>query len=183
MVVGTDHFVFFLAICRYRDPGMMSKWQYINAFVPRTHPLVENVTSSVFQNAFITADPGYSPPLQPLSAPIVDPGPDAIISIHPTIPRSQPQSQYDTTNCLSASPNTDDALTWKLSANAKARLLYKSCPFYQNVMALTVPQYGRCKSGLPFMHDLSSINSVCGYPSNLISFFFFFSMTLSLSIL
>lgn len=129
---------------------MMSKWQYINAFVPRPLPLVENIASNLFQNAFITADPGYSPPLQPQSAPIVDSGPDVIISTNPTISRSHLQSLNDTTNRLSASLNTDDALAWKLSANAKARLLYKSSPFYRNVMALTIPQYGRCKSGVAF---------------------------------
>lgn len=143
----------------YRDPGMMSKWQYINAFVPRPLPLVENIASNLFQNAFITADPGYSPPLQPQSAPIVDSGPDVIISTNPTISRSHLQSLNDTTNRLSASLNTDDALAWKLSANAKARLLYKSSPFYRNVMALTIPQYGRSsknESVLTFKLQISS---------------------------
>ncbi|KAG9070111.1 SUMO ligase siz1 [Linnemannia hyalina] len=143
----------------YRDPGMMSKWQYINAFVPRIHPSVENVTSNVFQNTFIIADPGYSPPLRPHSAPIVDPGPDVTISTNPTIPGSRPQSQNATINRLSASSNTDDALAWKLSASAKARLLYKSSPFYQNLMALTVPQYGRSsrnESVLTFKLRISS---------------------------
>ncbi|KAF8948724.1 SUMO ligase siz1 [Haplosporangium gracile] len=143
----------------YRDPGIMSKWQHTNAFVPRIQPLVENVTTNIFQNAFIPANPCYSPPLQAQSALVVGPEPNIAMPTTSIIPRSRHQPENGAIKFLVPSPNTDDVPAGNLSANARARLLYKPSPFYRGVMALTAPQYGRVsknESVLTFKLQVSS---------------------------
>lgn len=131
----------------------MTKWQCINVFIKNapTNASVENASINIFQNAFTPVNPSYSPPPQHLqSVPVVDEVPCLVIPITPIIPSSRSRLEIATTNHSVPCPNTDNALTGNLSANARARLIYKPSPFYRCVMALSPPHYGRGKLTPPF---------------------------------
>ncbi|KAG0378144.1 SUMO ligase siz1 [Mortierella sp. AD032] len=128
----------------------MSKWLYINAFIPKLAFVADNVSldgqDTIEGDAMI---PQIPPPPQGVSS---DVSGHVVATL--TI-ENQPQLRIPP---LAHSPGTcftNDVLTGKLSAKAKARLQYKPSPYYQRLMALTQPEYGhQAKKELPLVLKL-----------------------------
>ncbi|KAG0274600.1 SUMO ligase siz1 [Linnemannia exigua] len=134
----------------YGDPGEMSKWLNVNAFVPKLAFRAENVSpdgqDTIDCDAMI---PQTLPPPQSVSS---DASGHVIASL---ALESQPQLRI---HPLAHSPGkcfSNDVLTGKLSAKSKARLQYNPSPYYQCLMALTQPEYGhQSKKDLPLVLKL-----------------------------